>query len=896
MVQEQTQSRPNGHAIYPQMEEEIEKEQNCSRGSGDGHDEAGGGGSSGGENSGGCGSSNSRNAGSFVPAEEEEIQSVEAVVTQDINQRPTAIVEQSSTRSRISLAIDDTKQFVIDDDEESSWDLSEEEEEASIEEEDQQLLLDDAEGVIGAQVQPSWDTTTKCICFNDIGQIIDEPTEEQARPSMPSVTPSVTPSMPESHAWSVASPATRDSHTNVTLPARQGSGSGKIRNLKPSFISKASTNSSNRLSDGGSSHSFFDIDQKNEFHQYHSINNRRASFEKKIQASFKLRSYYSTPTTSASSTSTSLVGNLTSKKKRSGNSSKKRGNGSTIGGLQIREPTTEFLASSVLSQRSSLDLHGSLKSGSAYSQRPSLANSTIRSLDVQTSTDNDIVALIAKQLRSNFLFLSLDDTAIIESAKQFQVVTYAPGDVIIGQGSIGESIDGTNSESHKYYYILVEGECVLVKDGKQVHGKYGTIAKGTSFGETTVLFNNHVRTATIIASKPSPMTGTIVVYRLADTIFHEMMGSEDIYALQSHIQDIQFVIDVLSGVDTKLNKGTIIRPYKPSGFWVCRQWSGTVLQYVWPHTLAMMVLTAMFGLAISYFVGDLSPYAEHQLLDQLELIAGWWTKLSPLTTFVSTFFLAEAFKFWKRFYWTTRGIQGKLNDISMVLASNVSRDKRGKPTEEAVAALDDVARIQTLLHKLFWCTVVQRFKCLLSPEGISYLLSKKLITPNEYTSLIEVGENSLGAYHASLTWLIARVELAVKRGETDASQAGMTVFYDKVTHLRTLMARIPDMYDGRMPLAYIHFVHLLVHVLILVSPVALFPLYWFWSVIAVGILSTFYFGIYKLSLMFLDPVDNDKQHQTSGNQTVGFDIGVLIRESHTSSMRYKGCVIAMPQY
>ena len=30
--------------------------------------------------------------------------------------------------------------------------------------------------------------------------------------------------------------------------------------------------------------------------------------------------------------------------------------------------------------------------------------------------------------------------------------------------------------------------------------------------------------------------------------------------------------------------------------------------------------------------------------------------------------------------------------------------------------------------------------------------------------------------------------------------------------------------------------------------------------------------------MFLDPVDNDKQHQTGTNQTVGFDIGVLIRE------------------
>ena len=147
-------------------------------------------------------------------------------------------------------------------------------------------------------------------------------------------------------------------------------------------------------------------------------------------------------------------------------------------------------------------------------------------------------------------------------------------------------------------------------------------------------------------------------------------------------------------------------------------------------------------------------------------------RLSPLTTFVSTFFLAEAFKLWKRVssnrictvfhviisltlmftpflclqsfivsYWllllfenltcisqsldlfcvffawltlpctyhlltlgTTRGIQGRFNDISLILAINAARNESdGKLTEGAIAALDDVARIQTLMHQLFWC-------------------------------------------------------------------------------------------------------------------------------------------------------------------------------------------------
>jgi len=246
---------------------------------------------------------------------------------------------------------------------------------------------------------------------------------------------------------------------------------------------------------------------------------------------------------------------------------------------------------------------------------------------------------------------------------------------------------------------------------------------------------------------------------------------------------------------------------------------------------------------------------------------------------VSTFFLSEAYKFWNRFYWTTRGIQGRFNDISLFLASTANRDENdGGLTEGAEETLDDIARIQRLLHQFFWCSVVKRFKCLLTPQGISYLSSKKMLTQSEFVSLIEVGENSLGAHHACMTWLTSRISIAVERGDIKPDQAAMMTIYDKIANLRMLMARLPDMYDGRMPLAYIHFVHLLVHILLLVSPIALFPRYWFWSVIAVGILTLFYNGIFKLSMMFLDPVDNDVQHQTSRDQTVAFDVGVLIRE------------------
>lgn len=52
---------------------------------------------------------------------------------------------------------------------------------------------------------------------------------------------------------------------------------------------------------------------------------------------------------------------------------------------------------------------------------------------------------------------------------------------------------------------------------------------------------------------------------------------------------------------------------------------------------------------------------------------------------------------------TTRVIQGRFNDISIFLASNAVRNESdGTLTESAISALEDVGRIQSLLHKLFW--------------------------------------------------------------------------------------------------------------------------------------------------------------------------------------------------
>ena len=110
----------------------------------------------------------------------------------------------------------------------------------------------------------------------------------------------------------------------------------------------------------------------------------------------------------------------------------------------------------------------------------------IRSRRGTTSTD------IARQLRTNYLFMSLDDKDIFALARQFEVVEYNVGEVIIEQGMIGiycvkllyvkptmshetilsliiagETVLGETSTDQEegYYYLLVEGECSVFNNG-----------------------------------------------------------------------------------------------------------------------------------------------------------------------------------------------------------------------------------------------------------------------------------------------------------------------------------------------------------------------------------------------------------------------------------------------
>ena len=85
-----------------------------------------------------------------------------------------------------------------------------------------------------------------------------------------------------------------------------------------------------------------------------------------------------------------------------------------------------------------------------------------------------------------------------------------------------------------------------------------------------------------------------------------------------------------------------------------------------------------------------------------------------------------------------------------------------------------------------------------------------------------------------------------------------------------------------MPLAYAHFVQVLVDTFLFVAPLALYAEMKSLSILCVGMMTLFYQGLLDLAKVFLDPLNNEDFCEGG----VDMDLGVLIRETNAGSIRW----------
>ena len=429
-------------------------------------------------------------------------------------------------------------------------------------------------------------------------------------------------------------------------------------------------------------------------------------------------------------------------------------------------------------------------------------------------------------------------------------------------------------------------------DGKDLPDPYGTLSPGNHFGELGMIYDEP-RTATVSAYT------NVGLYRISREAFQEVCNeeaieSEGIKGITEEMKKINGTIDILAGVSTRYG-GDVIKPYKPDRTWLWRQWRGTVLQYTYKAALFNMVIaaivTTLMRLLIpgtTWAVGAM-PDSGNLAIARLHAFGSLWGHLVTLTTFILSFFLSQAYSLWRSVYDVSRGIQGRINDTGMILAGAATRDEEGRINSEAEVVLDDFASLTRLFHAFFWASGSKRFSLLLTPQGLSRMLCRGLLTHKQYDALQKIGPNVCEYHWACLEWMTFLGLRAMEDGTIRASEGLRQVFLHKMTELRGFGFTIHDDIDGRMPVTYVHIVQMLTDTFVFSSPFALYATLGVWSIFATGLLTLFYAGLLTLSKMLLDPLDNDGH-----KDTVNMDIGVLVREGNMGTTRWKKASSALP--
>jgi len=358
-------------------------------------------------------------------------------------------------------------------------------------------------------------------------------------------------------------------------------------------------------------------------------------------------------------------------------------------------------------------------------------------------------------------------------------------------------------------------------------------------------------------------------------------------------EQIDFAIDSFTGVKS----GNIIRPYNPRRSWLWRCWHGTVL----PHGLFITVVNMLISLGLvialrkitarsgSVWALGLKPDVSHPIIARLAVFDKVWQYQMTLTSIAISFFVGQAYSFWRNMYSLGRKIQGRLNDIHLLLATNASRDSRGSYTTEARELLEDVGQFSRVFHALLWASMSRQYRVLLTNRGMSRMVRRGVLTSRQKETLQGLDLPITQRFNAPLEWMMIRWRKGIEDGTL---KGGGTEFnlLSMATTLRGTYATIGDEVDGRMPLAYAHFVQLLTDCFLFLAPLALYPELGAFSVLAVGMLTLFYSGLLDLGKVFLDPLNNEDYCENS----IYVDLGVFVRESNAGSVRWKNGAASLP--
>lgn len=337
----------------------------------------------------------------------------------------------------------------------------------------------------------------------------------------------------------------------------------------------------------------------------------------------------------------------------------------------------------------------------------------------------------------------------------------------------------------------------------------------------------------------------------------------------------------------------IMPPFRSSREWLWSRWNKEdSLIHATGKNIALSAVTTCVLLVLDRNIPQV-----HTLIRGA---AEYWGYQVTISTLMLSFFLNQAYRYWRNMYDYCRRMQGRLNDVNMVLNTHLPRDPTtSKPLPEAVELAQRISRYGRVVGLLFMSGITEKFRPLSTQAGLKRLVSRNFLTSEE-ASLLESSQPGDWPY-VLITWQMAALQEASradggtdKRGRpapgilTGAPAGFHLALLDRLVDLRVTCASIEDGVAARMPVAYPQFVQVIIDCLLIATVPAMVDKFgsW-WAVLGSAQLTLFYAGMLKLAKVFLDPFDNE---DFKGKSLAVIETATLLSENHFLAERWASAV------
>mmetsp|Transcript_3993 Transcript_3993/g.10102 ORF Transcript_3993/g.10102 Transcript_3993/m.10102 type:complete len:633 (-) Transcript_3993:456-2354(-) len=396
----------------------------------------------------------------------------------------------------------------------------------------------------------------------------------------------------------------------------------------------------------------------------------------------------------------------------------------------------------------------------------------------------------------------------------------------------------------------------------------------------------------------------------------------------------------------------VVAEYEPDGLWLWTQYEGTIRQmtyaqvlitiawalvvdtYAYQHySLYLIATAAVNGGDVGSLIDSLSwssfeiPHSGDPFIETLTALNSLWEYQLSLTIFTLSFFVNHAYSSWRGVYFCTRAIQGRINDLCMLVTLaarrtayygevdgttgyeskiDVNHDNTVTETEEYMDAkrlVQDITRMLRMSHTFFWAATPtcsdgfgdvhhteggimgdediglpsdfdtsQFGPILLSAEGLRMLVKCGQLTENEMRALVATGLPPSQYPYVLLEWAGLRCMDGMEQGELRGGPGMEENLLRYFSQLRAEYFSIGDFAAGRMPMAYVQTMEVLVDTLTFLAPLALYVKMGTFNIVSSALLTLFFKGLLELSKSFLDPFGRE------GYRAHNIRVDVLVSE------------------